>query len=401
MPNPYLQGQADAITRTATQNLQNTILPGVNGGAMAAGGYGGARHGIMQGLAIGQTNQGLTDSLANLYGGAYEQDQNRSTQQAMQSAQLASAERTAQMQNQTQRDLGFGGLNNQWGLGLLNYGLGDKQADQQFALGQGNLGLGFTQAGNQYDLGRRADALGQQQAAQNFALGQGGLQNQRYGMDQTYGLGMYNAATQRDLGQQAQNTNAFQAQTSRDLGFTNADINRMQANQGYDIGLRNNALGQQQAGNAYDLGLRSDALGRLQAGNQYDLGLRNAGTNQYQAETGRQIGLGQLDESRYQFDTNTDRGAFNDNFNRQLAGLQAQLGIMDKLQGWQNNALGLANQQYQQPIQDLTALTNIGSTIGGQGGTASTPYQGNPWLGALGGAQLGGSLWNSFFKNGG
>lgn len=74
--NPYLQGQADAITRTATNNLNRNILPGIGSGAVAAGGYGGSRQGIAEGNAIGQTNQGITDSLANLYGNAYGQNQN-------------------------------------------------------------------------------------------------------------------------------------------------------------------------------------------------------------------------------------------------------------------------------------------------------------------------------------
>lgn len=74
--NPYLQGQANAITNTATRNLQNNILPGIASGAVAAGGYGGSRQGIAEANAIGQTNQGITNSIAGLYGNAYAQDQN-------------------------------------------------------------------------------------------------------------------------------------------------------------------------------------------------------------------------------------------------------------------------------------------------------------------------------------
>lgn len=254
--NPYLQDQAQAITNTATQNLNNNILPGINSGAMAAGGYGGSRQGIAQGLAIGQTNQGITNSLASLYGNAYAQDQQLAAQKEMQAQQLAMQQQIAQMNDATSRL----GLQNQYDLGLKNYGLGQTQAQ-----------------------------------------------------------------------------------------------------------------------------------------NQYDLGLRSAGTSQYSAETARQLGLGQLDENRYQFDTNTDRAAFSDNFNRQLLGLQTQIGLLDSAMGWGNQALGWANQQQQQPIQDLTALTNIGTTIGGQGGTASTPYQGNQLLGLLGGANLGSSIFKSLF----
>ncbi len=74
--NPYLQSQAGGIAQTATRNLQNNILPGIDSGAVAAGGYGGSRQGIAEGNAIGQTNQDITNATANLYGNAYAQDQN-------------------------------------------------------------------------------------------------------------------------------------------------------------------------------------------------------------------------------------------------------------------------------------------------------------------------------------
>jgi hypothetical protein len=72
--NPYLGAQAGAIANTATRNLQNNILPGIDSGAMAAGGYGGSRQGIAQANAIGQTNQDISNATANLYGNAYGQD---------------------------------------------------------------------------------------------------------------------------------------------------------------------------------------------------------------------------------------------------------------------------------------------------------------------------------------
>jgi len=74
--NPYLESQAGAITDRVTTNLQRNILPGISSGAIAAGGYGGSRQGIAEANAIGQTNQGLSDSLANLYGQNFAQNQN-------------------------------------------------------------------------------------------------------------------------------------------------------------------------------------------------------------------------------------------------------------------------------------------------------------------------------------
>lgn len=73
--NPYLPIQTDAITQAVTQNLQNNILPGIGSGAAQVGGYGGSRQAILESNAIGQTNQGLSNALANLYGNAYQADQ--------------------------------------------------------------------------------------------------------------------------------------------------------------------------------------------------------------------------------------------------------------------------------------------------------------------------------------
>ncbi len=184
--NPYLQGQADAITQQATSNLNNNILPGINAGAQLAGGIGGSRQGIAQGIAIGQTNQGITNSLAQLYGNAYEGEQNRASQAAMQQAALASQQQIAQMQDATQRY----GLGNQYQLGLGNLGLG-----------LGNLALGFQNSGQQYELGlgglanqwqanqnnfytanRGLDQQGLQIGANLFNQGQQGLANQGAGL---------------------------------------------------------------------------------------------------------------------------------------------------------------------------------------------------------------------------
>lgn len=213
--NPYIQDQANAITQQYNNNLQNNILPSINSGAMMAGGFGGSRQGVAQGLAIGQSQQGLGNSLANLYGNAYEGDQNRNLQSSLQAAQLASNQQIASMNDATQR------------LGLQN----------SYNLGLGNLGLG-----------------------------------------------------------------------------------------------------------------------------------------QYNAETNRGLGYGQL---QMQGDQNA--------FSNQLAGANFNLNALNALQGWNTNGVNLANQQQQTPLQNLGMLSNIGTTIGGQGASQTTP--GASTVGsALGGA---------------
>ncbi len=70
---PGFQGATDAITREFTDNLTQNILPFVRGGATASGQFGGSASGIGQALAVSESNQGLTDSLANLNLEAYAQ----------------------------------------------------------------------------------------------------------------------------------------------------------------------------------------------------------------------------------------------------------------------------------------------------------------------------------------
>ena len=79
--NPYLADAASALTNQVTNNLKTNILPGIDSNAIAAGGFGGSRQGIADGLAIGQTNLGLSSGLANLYNNALGQNLNFYTQQ--------------------------------------------------------------------------------------------------------------------------------------------------------------------------------------------------------------------------------------------------------------------------------------------------------------------------------
>jgi hypothetical protein len=254
--NPYLQQSANNIATNLTQNWQQNALPSINSGAMMAGGFGGSRQGVAQALSANGLNQAIGQAQTSLYGNAYEGDQNRATQQAMQNAALQSQQSIAGMQNQTQRDLGFGNLD-----------LGRTQAANNYSLGLGNLGLGQTQAQNNYNLG----------------------------------------------------------------------------------------------------------LGQL-------------GLGQYNAETNRGLGYGQLSQQGEQ-----------NAFNNQQAGFNSQLNALNALQGWNAQGVGLANQQQQIPLQNLGLLSNIGASIGGQGGSVTQP--GASTIGsAAGGALTAAQLWQLLSK---
>lgn len=69
--NPYLQQMGDALVQQNTQNLQRNVLPRISSAAMAAGGYGGSRQGVVESNAISDLNTANANGLASLYGGAY------------------------------------------------------------------------------------------------------------------------------------------------------------------------------------------------------------------------------------------------------------------------------------------------------------------------------------------
>lgn len=97
--NPYLDQMAQGITSQVNDNWTRNINPALRSGAMAAGGFGGSRQGVVEANALKDVNQGLSNSLASLYGGDYQSDRNRA--------------------------------------------LGKYQADQGYTLGQANNNLGF------------------------------------------------------------------------------------------------------------------------------------------------------------------------------------------------------------------------------------------------------------------
>lgn len=70
--NPYVQGMGAAIGNQISQQLRRNIMPAIRSGNVAAGMLGGSRQGIAEGTAIGDAMQNYGNSLASLYGGAYQ-----------------------------------------------------------------------------------------------------------------------------------------------------------------------------------------------------------------------------------------------------------------------------------------------------------------------------------------
>lgn len=75
--NPYLDQQSQAIIGQLTRNFSENVLPQIRSGSIASGQYGGSRQGIAEGLAASRLQQDIAVPLYNLYGGAFENAQQR------------------------------------------------------------------------------------------------------------------------------------------------------------------------------------------------------------------------------------------------------------------------------------------------------------------------------------
>ena len=261
MSNPYLGAQAGAIQQQANQNLTQNLLPAVNSGAVAAGGYGGSRQGIAQGLAMGQTQQGVSNALAGLYGNAYAQDQ--------------------QLKNQWD----IAGLNNSTALQQAQIAADASRYGSDNSARASMYGADKSSAASMYGSDKSAMASmygADKSSAATMAAAASAAAASMYGADKSSAASMYNSDN-----------------TVKIAGMNNATTQRGQ-DQSYNLGLGNLGLGygqlanqQQQTANQYNLGLGNLDLGYLNAANQYGLGLGNLGLGYLNAQNNYQLGLGQ------------------------------------------------------------------------------------------------------------
>ena len=113
-------------------------------------------------------------------------------------------------------------------------------------------------------------------------------------------------------------------------------------------------------GNGYNTGL------------QYDLGKQN-------------VGLGYA---------NLDRNINNDNLNWQMQGANFGLGIYDRMQQANNLGLQTGSQIQNTPLNYWNQFSQGANSLGQGYGTSTQSSGGNPLMGAIGGAQLGGQIGN-------
>ena len=153
--NPYLRGMGDNIVNQMTDNFTRNQLPAMRSGAMAAGGFGGSRQGVIEANGLKDLNMGIGQNLTNLYGQDWTNGQNRNLQQQS--------------------------INNSYDLGLKSNDLGFANLDsnnQQFGA---NFGLNTLNAQNNWANQGVQTANGIQNAPIDYSRYFGGQANQTAG----------------------------------------------------------------------------------------------------------------------------------------------------------------------------------------------------------------------------
>lgn len=214
--NPYLSEISGNIGRSASDNYLRNIAPQISGGAQLAGQFGGSRHGVVEANALRDLNRGVSDSVANLYGSAYENAQNAKNASALALSGQESGERVSQAQLAQQAALAQAQIQAQQAMQQAQL---DYQAQRDNQLGALSLG----------DLAIR-DKLG----TGNLNLNAGGLNlnadNQNFNQ-QLAGVGLLQQAAQQPItnAQGALGIGGLQQQNAQ--GQINADMDRWNFNQ--------------------------------------------------------------------------------------------------------------------------------------------------------------------------
>lgn len=333
--NPYLDAQADNITKRLNRNLQENILPGIGQGATMAGQYGGSRQGIAQGKAIGDTNDNLANALTNMYSGANEAAQGRMAGAAGSLSGIGASIESQNASAQNQAGQFNAGSNNQFSM-----------ANQGAANQAGQYNAGLTMQNSQFNAAQANAMAGMNQNAANQAS--------------QFGAAAQNQVNQYNTGLSSQN-NQYNAGLQNQASQFGANAQN-QANQ-YNAGATTQ-------GNQYNAGLQNQA-GQFNANatNNYNLGLRSS-----------DLGFAGLDANIAQ-----------NNFSNQLAGANFGLNVYNTLGQQNSNATNTATNVQNTPMNYQNNFGAAANAGGGQGTSvnSSTATQSNPWLGAVAGAQTG------------
>lgn len=163
--NPYVDELVRRTLGANTLNFNQSVLPQIDNASQAAGGYGGSRQGVAQGLAIQGLNTANANTANQIYSGQYNADLQRQLQAAGLGAQIAGQGSSAQLQGLGQEQQYNLGLQGQGltaaGMGLANlqqgYGQGIDAATRNLALANQTQALGQTGINTQLAAGSAQD----------------------------------------------------------------------------------------------------------------------------------------------------------------------------------------------------------------------------------------------------
>lgn len=121
--NPYLDAAARDVGSNMFDQWKRNVAPGIRSNAMATGGYGGSRQGVVEANSMNDLGRNYSSALTNMYGQDYTNFQNRGIQRQGQAQSYDLGLRS--------NDLGFAGLDaniaqNNFGnqLQAANFGMG-------------------------------------------------------------------------------------------------------------------------------------------------------------------------------------------------------------------------------------------------------------------------------------
>lgn len=108
-------------------------------------------------------------------------------------------------------------------------------------------------------------------------------------------------------------------------------------------------------------------------------------------------------QSMYQWDQNFDRQVYNDAFGQNQQNLQTGIGLLGTLSGLNQQDIGNTTTYQNTPLNYWQQFSQGANSLGQGFGTTNNVLgtSSNPAASALGGAQLGSSLWNRYSTSGG
>lgn len=214
------------------------------------------------------------------------------------------------------------------------------------------------------------------------------------GFNSYNGQSMQGTQGQRPMGQ-TQNPYMQQGGGGRGMGFDNPYTSWMADSIGQKLGqnLQRNLLP----------GIRSAAsqaggLGGSRQGIAEGVAIGDTMTGYGQALSGLYSGQYNQDRNYGLQSDALDLNVYNTNQNWMRQGQQDQIGLVDKMLGWNQGGLNTATQAADQRFNDWNKFVGPATQMGGLGGTNTQNMQGNPYLGALGGAMTGYNLYQNWGK---